>query len=171
MRAQWMVSVAVVAGVILLNGCRMAKVGKDYPESNTIAGNSDATYSKAPIIQPQRQAQDGTVLSVTFDDAGKLVEQLVIRLDYFPAPRPDGVSVPTCYQEIAGHLALGRVTCQANGNLAMDVIASQVTQQCFTSTPVRKIAAKSQVVLNGCKGGAQLQTYRYEPDLKLEVVK
>lgn len=171
MGVQWMLSIAVMAELVLFSGCRMAKLGKDYPESNTVAGNSDASASKAPIIQPQRQTQTGSVLSANFDDAGKLVEQLVIRLDYFPAPRPDGVSVPTCYDEIAGHLALGRITCQANGNLASDIIANQVTQQCYTSTPVRKVTPKFPIILTGCKGPAQIQTYRYEPDLKLEVFK
>jgi hypothetical protein len=171
MSAQWIVSIAVLVEIALFSGCRMAKLGKDYPDSHTVTGGSDASTSKAPIIQPQRQTQLGSVLSVKLDDSGKLLDQLIIRLDYFPAPRPDGVSVPTCYDEIAGHLVLGRIICQANGNIAAEIIANQVVQQCYTSTPVRKIAAKSPILLSGCKAAAEIQTYRYEPELKLEVVK
>jgi hypothetical protein len=170
MAARWIVPVALAA-MPLLDGCRMSNLGKDYPESTTVTGGADASTQKPPVIQPQRQAEVGNTLAVTVDDEGRLREELTLRLDYFPPPRPDGVSIPTCYQEIAGHLIVGRIFCEGNGNIAADVIASQVNQQCYTATPVRKLAAKSSVVLFGCKGAARIQTYRYEPDLKLEVLK
>lgn len=163
--------ISTLLSLLCSTGCRISKLGKDYPESTNDSAAGDAIVTKSPIIQPQQQADSGASLNVTFDDAGKLKESLTLRLDYFPTPRPDGVSVPTCYTEIAGHLVVGRLICSANGNLAMDVVASQVNQQCYTSTPVRKIAAKSAIVLIGCVGSAVMQTTRYDPDLKLEVTK
>jgi hypothetical protein len=93
-----------------------------------------------------------------------------MRLDYFPAPRPDGVSVPTCYDAIAAHLVIGRLYCASNGNIAMDVTVSQVHQRCYTSTPSRKIEASTPLMLPGCQGTATLQTLKFEPNVKLEVV-
>lgn len=169
MVARWIVP--VVLTVSFFPSCRMANLGKDYPESTAVTGTGDASSPKPPVLQPQRQSQLGGVLPLTIDDEGKVKEQLVLRLDYFPAPRPDGVSVPTCYQEISAGLVVGRVKCDSDANLSADVTASQVNQQCYTSTPARKIAARSAITLVGCKGTAQFQIFRFEPDLKIEIVK
>lgn len=161
----------LVAAALVVSGCRLANVGKDYPEEQQKVGQSDAAGSKPPVVQPQKQAAAGSVLNISFDANGELVEKLTLRLDYFPAPRPDGVSVPTCYDELAGHLVVGRILCSSNGNLALDITAQQVQQKCYTSNPARSVEAKAKVVVAGCVGAASLTTVRYEPDIKLEVTR
>jgi hypothetical protein len=151
--------------------CKMANVGKDYPETNQSPGASDQAKPKPPVLQPERQAHMGPILSVTLDDTGKVAEKLVLRLDYFPAPRPDGVSIPSCYQQITADLVVGRLSCGASADIAIDVKAGQVTQQCYTSVPVRIIPAASALVLQGCEGSALLQSFQFKPDLKLELIK
>jgi hypothetical protein len=163
-------STYILAGALFLSAsCRIAKVGKDYPDNEIQSGGGDATRSSAPAVQPQQQTTSGQVFSVSLDSGGVVREVLTLRLDYFPAPRADGVSVPTCYNEIAGHLVIARIYCGGNGNLSADVTASQVSQQCFTVTPTRKIDPKSPLQLAGCSGAATLKTYKFEPDIKLEV--
>lgn len=162
----------ILFGLVLmasLQGCRIARLGKDYPDGQTPANAAEVSAEKTPLIQPQKQDDAGSVLNLTFDQSGKLTETLTLRLDYFPTPRPDGVSVPTCYKEISGHLVIGRLICSANGNLAMDVIASQVNQQCYLSDSRSKIEAKSAIILTGCVGPAILRATRFDPDLKIEV--
>jgi hypothetical protein len=159
----------ITLALALSSSCRIAKVGKDYPDQEIQSGGGDATRSPAPAVQPQQQTTSGQVFTVNLDSAGVVRESLTLRLDYFPAPRADGVSVPTCYNEIAGHLVIARVYCGGNGNLSADVTASQVSQQCFTVTPTRKIDPKTPIQLSGCSGAATLKTYKFEPDIKLEV--
>ena len=162
-----------LSGLILclatVASCRISKVGTDTSGGGAAAGGGNAVSSSPPVLQPQRQVEPGVQFTVNLDSAGKVKESLSLRLDYFPAPRPDGVSIPTCYEQIGGHLLVGRLVCVANGNFAMDVTASQVDQKCYTTNPKLRVAASSTVVLVGCVGTATLTTVRYEPDVKLEV--
>jgi len=150
--------------------CRISRVGKDYPDSQSPYDGADAS-SRSPIIQPQRQAELGEVLKLSLDGSGKVLEKLGLRLDYFPAPRADGVSVPTCYEKISESLVVGRLNCLANANLAVDITAGQVLQQCYTSSPMRKIAPTGGMALTGCTGVANFQVFRFSPDIKLEIIK
>jgi hypothetical protein len=159
----------VVFCFLALSSCRISKVGTDTSGGGATVGGGNAVSSSSPVIQPQRQTEPGVQLTVNLDSSGKVKESLSLRLDYFPAPRPDGVSVPTCYDEIAGHLLVGRLVCGANGNIGMDVTAGQVNQKCYTANPKLRVAASSPIVLAGCVGPATLTTVKYEPDVKLEV--
>jgi hypothetical protein len=162
----WSIGVA-----LSLSGCRISKLGRDIPSDHDVqSGGGEAVNQSAPILQPQRQSVDGPSLSLTLDASGKVLETLTMRLDYFPAPRPDGVSVPTCYDAMATHLVIGRLYCASNGNISMDVTVSQVHQRCYTATPGRKIEASTPLTLPGCQGAATLKTMKFEPNVKLEVV-
>jgi hypothetical protein len=161
----------VVLVLLLASSCRISKVGKDSSGSNEGASSSDAADAKAPVVQPQKQSTPGVTINVTLDDSGKIIDKLALRLDYFPAPRPDGVSIPTCYNELASHLIVGRMACASNGNIAMDVSAGQVYQRCTISNPAKLIEPKSTLVLAGCRGAAVMQAAHYEPDVKMEVMK
>ena len=154
---------------LVFNSCRISKVGTDTDGNGQSAVGGGGVTSNPPIIQPQRQVEPGPLLNVNLEDSGKVKESLSLRLDYFPAPRADGISVPTCYEEIAAHLVVARLVCTANSNLAMDVTASQVDQKCYTANPKLRVAAKSSIILAGCQGAATLRTVRYEPDVRLEV--
>ena len=145
-------------------------MGKDYPDSHSPYEGADV-LAPAPIIQPQRQAELGEVFKLSVDGSGKVLEKIGLRLDYFPAPRADGVSVPTCYEKISESLVVGRLSCVGNPNLAMDITASQVLQQCYTSSPMRKITPTGVMTLTGCTGVANLQVFRFSPDIKLEIIK
>ena len=155
--------------VVFLSTCRIARIGREDPEKTHGSGGGEAVNNNAPVVQPQRQTAEGQSWNLTLNASGKVLETLTLRLDYFPAPRPDGVSVPTCYDEIAQHLVVGRLYCGSNGNNSMDVIVAQVNQRCYTATEGRKIEAKSALNLSGCQGAATLKTIKFEPDLKLEV--
>jgi hypothetical protein len=121
------------------------------------------------VIQPQRQASQGAIISVNIDNDGRLMEKLNLRLDYFPPPRPDGVSIPTCYDEIRESAVIARLTCDAVPTIGMDLLASHAYQRCFTANPVKRIDPKAVPVLIGCQGKATLKVVPYSPDIKLEV--
>jgi hypothetical protein len=154
---------------VLLAGCRLSNGGKEVPNKDSSNGAGNGVSSSAPVVQPQKQSGVGQTLNVTIDAAGKVNEVLVLRLDYFPQPQSGGVSVPSCYDKITGQLVVARLVCGSNGNLSMDVTASQVNQQCYTSSPAKVIAANSSIVLAGCVGAAVLQLVPYSPDIKLEI--
>jgi len=156
--------------IFLAYSCRISRMGKDYPDPEAVYTNVGTGNQNVPVIQPQRQADGGTNLLVTLDEGGKLKEVLGLRLDYFPPPRPDGVSLPTCYAEIDASTVLGRITCEANSSLGMDLLAGHVRQQCYTASPMRKLEPRSELVLQGCQGKAVIKTIRYSPDVKLEVI-
>ena len=160
----------LAVSIIFAYACRISRVGKDYPDSEGDVVRGGGT-TNVPIIQPQRQPEVGLTIHVTLDESGRVIEPLGIRLDYFPPPRPDGVSVPTCYKEITPDTIIGRLSCDAATNVAADLSAGQVTQQCYTASPVRKVEPKVPLVLSGCVGKATIRTIRYSPDLKLEIVK
>ena len=160
---------AAITFSVPLTGCRLHGSHDDKPDNETVSGSGEAEHSNAPVVQPQKQSESNQILKLSLDDAGKLNEVLVLRLDYFPAPNAAGVSVPSCYDNLSAHLVVGRLFCGANGGLAVDVTAAQVIQQCFTATPVKIIPAKSSISLVGCKGPVDLAVTKYSPDVKLEV--
>ena len=53
---------AIFFALMVISSCRIAKVGKDYPETNQSSGGGDAVVSRPPVVQPQRQAESGVVL-------------------------------------------------------------------------------------------------------------
>lgn len=152
-------------------GCRIAKVGKDMPSDEGESQGADST-KKGPAIQPQR-LPDATgavqAIPVTLDASGTLVGKATLRLDYLPAPEPGGVTVPSCYEGIAGHLAIARIECGVNPALKTDVRADQMDQVCYTESNAPKIAAKSPIRLANCAGPSTLQVFGFSPEMKVEV--
>ena len=171
MKAQRIKLLACVVLSNLFLGCNISQKGEQVTDNKSGATKGgDASASTGPVIQPQKQSEPGQILKVTVDDEGKLLDVLVLRLDYFPAPRVDGVSVPSCYDKIAAHLVVGRLSCGENGNITVDVVADQVIQQCNTASPPIVLPARlPPPVLAGCKGPASLLVTRYSPDIKLEI--
>ena len=168
LQAQVRIQMAVLcASTILCMGCRISKVGKD--QSDTQNGSDAGAVVSKPIVQPQQQVGSfAQSLPVTLDDAGKVKEKLSLRLDYFAASKPGGVTVPSCYDGLASHLVIGRLICAANGDVAMDVQANQIDQVCHTDTASPTVAATAGLALAGCKGGATLQVYKFEPQIKID---
>jgi hypothetical protein len=165
------VLVGVMSVVMAVSACRISKIGRDASTDQDVrAGGGEALNQSGPVVQPQRQSAEGPSIPLTLDASGKVQEILTMRLDYFPAPRPDGVSVPTCYDAIVSHLVIGRLYCASNGNISSDVTVSQVNQRCYTATPGRKIQATQALTLPGCQGAAILKALKFEPNVKLEVV-
>lgn len=160
--------VAFSAVAIVFLSCRISKVGKEQTSETTNGSDAGAVVSR-PIVQPQQQM--GTFaqsLPVTLDDTGKIKEKLSLRLDYFAASKPGGVTVPSCYESLAGHLVIGRLVCAVNLDVAMDVQANQIDQVCHTDTAAPTVVATAGLAFAGCKGSATLQVYKFEPQIKVD---
>lgn len=161
--------VVILGSFFFAYACRISRPGNDAPDAKGQYAGSGADASNAPVIQPQRQATQGAIFAVNIDNDGRLMEKLNLRLDYFPPPRPDGVSIPTCYNEIRASAVIARLSCDAVPGLSMDLLASHAYQRCYTANPVKRIDPKTVPVLAGCKGKATLTVVAYSPDIKLDV--
>lgn len=165
------VSLSLLA-CIIVSGCRIAKVGKDYPSDETNGTGAADAKGKAPAIQPQRQPNvTGAVqaIPVTLDQTGTLVGRVQLRLDYFAPPKPGGVTVPSCYEGISGHLVIAKVECGSDVTLKTDVRADQMDQVCFTESTTPRVQAKKPIQVVHCSGPSTLQVFSFSPEMKVEV--
>lgn len=162
------ISTLTIIGVV---SCKIARVGKDMPAESSGGGDA-VTSSKAPLIQPQRQSgieQPAQVLPVSLSAQGELQGKVALRLDYIAAPQPGTVTLPRCYDAIAGHLVIGRVVCGSNTVLAADVTANQMDQICYNESSSPRVAAKKPISIAGCSGPGTLQIYKFSPEMKVEL--
>lgn len=153
-----------------ISACRLARVGNEDP--NAPAGSPSAADA-SPIIQPQRNDTQGLaqVIPVEFDTSHKLKGSVHLRLDYMSPAKPDGVVATSCYESIAGHLVIGRIVCSEPSTLGMDVLAKQVDQICYIKSSSPQVAAKEPIIFQGCDNAGTLQIFKFNPELKVEVIK
>lgn len=158
----------IVVSFWFLGGCRLARAGGDTPEAggiqpaSSVGGNSGGQQSKP-------MGSGGVIFVVSFDADGELQERLGLRLDYFPPPRPDGVTIASCRSDINASTVIGRVICDSDTSLAVDVTAAHVRQQCYISSPAKVIEPNQGLKLLGCKGKATLKIIQRSPELKVEI--
>jgi hypothetical protein len=157
--------------LIALTSCRLARSGGETPDvtdkrpiSNVGSPAASATSQLKPVSAP-------LTMSLSFDQNHKAIEGVWLLLDYFPPPRPDGVSIPSCYPALADDVILGRISCDASPSLVTDLTAAQASQQCLTSSPPKVFNAKLEVELTGCVGKATLKVHSRSPEIKVEIVK
>lgn len=161
----------IVASCCLMSGCRLARAGGDNPEAGGIQpSTSSRGNSSPPGGQQSKPIGGGVILSLNFDEDGRLRERLGLRLDYFPPPRPDGVSIASCRSDITESTVVGRITCDSDQSLAVDLTASQIKQQCYTASPSVVIEPTKVTQLPGCKGRATLKVIEHSPSLKIELL-
>lgn len=162
----------IVVTCWFLGGCRLARAGGDKPEAGGIQpASSVGGGSSLPGGQQSKPTgSGGVILVVSFDDDGELQERLGLRLDYFPPPRPDGVTIASCRGDINASTVIGRVTCDAEQSLGADVTAAHAKQQCYTSSPAKVIEPNQVLKLAGCKGKATIKITQRSPELKVEIL-
>ena len=155
--------------LFLLLGCRLAKTGKDMPSDQTLAPSGDGA-AKPPMVQPQRQAaRISQSLDVTLTAEGLETGRSVLKLDYIAKPKPDGVSVPRCYEAITAKLILGKLTCAVDPSKSVEVFASQFDQVCFIENAAPKNLRLKPLELPGCTPLAKLEVYEHSPPIVVEV--
>lgn len=153
-------------------GCRISKLGTDQPSENSKQGDDQAATASKPIVQPQQQAGStyAQTVNVTVDDNGNIKEKLSLRLDYFAASKPGGVTVPSCYDAFAKHMVIGRLICAVNLQNGADVQAGQLDQICHTDTNnTPTVTAGPALTLPGCKGNATMNVYKFDPQIKVDL--
>lgn len=165
-------SILLPSMMLLALSCRISKVGKDLPTESNKQGNEEGATATKPIVQPQQQqGAFSETQPVTLDDDGKFVEKISLRLDYFATPKPGGVTMPSCYDAIAGQLVIGKLVCGSATEVTMDVQANQLDQVCHTDNATPSVPAKSALIFAGCKGPATFQVYKFEPSIKVDIQK
>lgn len=159
----------VITTMLLCGGCRISNMGKDQPSEASKQGEDANAAVSRPVVQPQQQQGSySQIIPVTLGDDGKVKEKLTLRLDYFAPSKPGGVTVPSCYESLSAHLVVGRLVCAVNPELTSDVQAKQLDQVCHTDKASPTLVAASAPILGGCKGGATLQVYKFEPQIKVD---
>lgn len=154
--------------VLVLASCRLARTGSDPRESGTtqpIIGSSGGVQAAGSTSVTG--GNQGQVIYLRLDDDGNLLDRIALRLDYFPPPRPDGAAIPSCHPTLEGDVLIGRLSCAEKSDIAVDISANQVLQQCLISSPAKTVAATRALSLAGCKGVAALRVYERAPPLKI----
>ena len=161
----------IVASCCLVGGCRLARAGGDTPEAGGIQpSTSSRGNSSIPGGEQSKPVGGGVTMALYFDNDGRIQEHLCLRLDYFPPPRPDGVSIPSCRSDITESTVVGRIVCDSDQSLAVDLTADQIKQQCYTASPPVVREPTRAMQLPGCKGGATLKITERSPSLKIELL-
>lgn len=156
-------------GLISLTACRISKPGGD-PTAQEGVNPAGSTVVSPPLSSVQRPPVTNSSQTVHFDETGRIVEHIVLRLDYFPTPRPDGVSIPTCQRAFDDNKVIGKLTCAASATMQLDITADQVSQRCVTASPAINFGAKRPILLPGCKGTGSVKSVLDSHHLKLEVM-
>jgi hypothetical protein len=161
----------IIASGCLVGGCRLARAGGETPEAGGIQpATTSRGSSSTPGGEQSKPIGGGVILPLNFDDDGRIREHLCLRLDYFPPPRPDAVSIASCRSDITESTVVGRIVCDSDQSLAVDLTADQIKQQCYTASPPVVREPTRAMQLPGCKGSATLKITERSPNLKIEIL-
>lgn len=167
------VLILIITSAWFFSACRLARTGGGTPESDDLRHTPSEGNSGASFGGQQAKPVDvdsGVILALSFNDEGMLQEKLGLRLDYFPPPRPDGASIVSCHSELAASTVIGRLTCDADQSLSVDLTAGHTKQQCYTASPGKITEARQALQLSGCKGKAKLKVILRASEPKIEIL-
>lgn len=130
-----------------------------------------ASESKAPET-PQRTADADVATAGTLFDiderTGRAKAVLVLRLDYFPAPRPGVTNLPVCYAPFPEAFEVGVAVCEGKPDVRVAVLAKNLDQDCYTDPSVERVSALQPLVMPGCKRGSVIP-HVFEPRLRVDL--
>jgi hypothetical protein len=152
---------ALAALSSLAAGCKVGRF-KKAPETGT----------PAAAVLPQKSA-DGTLETggPAFDvdeKTGRLKATLVLRLDYFPEPKPGQANLPACYAPFPADFDLGIVTCADKPDVKLPLFARNIDQDCYTDAKQERTVAVQPLSLPGCRRG-QVLAHVFQPALRIDV--
>ena len=119
---------------------------------------------------PNRQTEGEEVLNAEFEideKTGRPKPLLVLRLDYFPSPKPGTTTLPVCFRKFPTDFALGRVSCLGS-DVSVDLYAKHVDQDCYTNANYGRKKASEPLLLAGCESAA-VYTFAYDPEIRIDV--
>lgn len=156
-----------LATLFVLAGCKAATWKKTKPdESAKSAVNTVALMPKK--VGEGDATKEGAVITFDVDEkTGRARSTLVLRLDYFPEPRPGVTNLPACYAALPGTFELGVLSCVDKPGDKKVVFVRNVDQDCYTNPKDDRVAASEPVTLPGCRRG-QLLVHAFEPGLKVD---
>lgn len=145
---------------LLLGACKASRFKKE----------DDSDSQSAP--QPKRvESADATpAAQVAFDIDEKTTRPrgaLVLRLDYFPEPKPGVTNLPACYGAFGGDFELGVAYCDGKPETKVPVTAKNVDQDCYTDSKQGRRAAIAPVSLASCRRGVLL-VHAFDPQLRID---
>lgn len=142
-------------------GCRKPKMQTD--ESRAASGSG---------VIPQKTADaDAAGQGTAFDideRSGRAKAILVLRLDYFPDPRPGVTNLPVCYAPFAETFDVGLAMCDGKPEIKIPVQAKNLDQDCYTDPSVERVVAIQPLVIPGCKKGVML-VHTFDPRVRVDV--
>lgn len=161
-RLSKILSIGFVLAITAVSGCKASRFQKEKEPAGAAA---------AP--QPKRLgAADATPAStVAFDVDAKTSHPhgtLVLRLDYFPAPKSGVTNLPVCYGAFGGDFEVGVAYCDGKPETQMPVTAKNLDQDCYTDSKQGRRAAMVPLTLLGCRKGVML-VHSFEPQLRVDL--
>ena len=133
----------------------------------------EARANAGSLVLPRKtaDADPAAAASTTFDideKTGRSKAVLVLRLDYFPDPKPGVTNLPLCYRAFPETFEVGVAVCDGQPDLKVPVLAKNLDQDCYTDPTVERTIALQPLVMPGCKRGAVL-VHAYEPRLRVDL--
>lgn len=155
-----LVTVALVAAAA---GCKAGKWRdkESAQASHTASAPVRATGADATAAVP------GPYVDVD-DKSGKLKAELVLRLDFFPEPKPGAASLPVCFEPLESTFDLGFIMCEGKPEAKQALTAGNLLQECYTQPTAAKVPAVKALSLVGCKRAVVL-AHVFQPRLKIDV--
>ncbi len=154
-----------MAGLALVSvaGCKVARWKKPDKE----ASNAGAVATPARVGEADASASTAQRFDVD-EKSGRPRGSLVLRLDYFPEPKPGSTNLPACYAPFAADFDLGIAYCDGKPEAKVPVTAKNVDQDCYTDPKLGRRPAAQPVILAGCRKGILL-VHAFQPALRVDV--
>ena len=167
MRQQiWLVTGTVGLSLALSAGCRVGRAKRDGEAR-------DSSDQVGSLVLPKRvgESPNPSATPITFDideKSSRPRADLVLRLDYFPAPRPGAVNLPACYKPFPADFELGFVSCVGKTDAQRPLLAKNVEQDCYTDPRAPGKDVTEALVMEGCKK-AIATVHDFDPKLRVDV--
>jgi len=159
---------ALVCVLVLgsLIGCRASRWRKaNQPEQ---AGESGAVSMPKRTGDADATASGPTAAFDVEEKTGRLKSTLVLRLDYFPEPKPNVTNLPACFEPLPADFEIGVVTCAERPGDKRPVAVKNLDQDCYTNPKQVRIPAAQPLSLPGCKK-AQVMVHAFAPSVRVDV--
>jgi hypothetical protein len=159
-------------------GCRMERWGKGADVgtgSGTATEAPEATFAKR-VGDADATAREGRSASFDLDErTARPRPTLVLRLDYFPAPRPGSTNLPACLPPLTGDVEVGLAACEtkaagasADAATTVPVFAKNLDQDCYTDMRRARVPAKEPLQIKDCRR-AYVAVAGFDPKLRVDI--
>jgi hypothetical protein len=154
---------AQILFMMSFSGCKSAHWQKNHGEGSD-GGN---------LVMPRKMHNSTAPASHTTDAfeldprSGKVRTSLVLRLDYFPEPKPGKSTLPACFNPFPDDFEIGHLQCEADPTKRRSLFAKNVDQVCYTNPKFQGRGVREPASLPSCPR-ARAYSHQFQPELRID---